>query len=116
MNKLIEEQLMRLPGLIRDQQNMMLETAARLVDVKRDLELCELDISNGILNTEEGKKQYTNDNARRAAIANIHANNPEYRGKLLAKTDLEHVVQLEKIGLEFLHNTLRATIAIAEMN
>lgn len=115
MTETIEEQLRKLPGLIRDQQNMMLETAAKLADAEMTLEHAKHQLSNYVLNSSVGKEKYTNDAARKAAVAEYLADNATYQETLRKKISLEQIVALERIALEFLHNTFRATLTIAQM-
>lgn len=105
----LAERLMELPLEI---SNLQLETLTLTEEAQRVLNeilTCETKLKVLIsgLTDEQGKKLHSNEDARRAAFAEMTADDEELNDLKLKNKGLEHELQLKKIKYEALTNEQR---------
>lgn len=110
----LAERLMELPSEI---SNLQLETLTLTEEAQRVLNeilTCEtrLKVLIAGLTDEQGKKLHSNEDARRAAFAEMAADDLELNELRSKNKELDHELQVKKIKYEALTNEQRNTRAV----
>lgn len=111
----IPRYLLELPDKIKAQTQRIVGLTNDGLNLEKELELAELGAKELVYNSVEGKAQYTNDTARKAAKEKLLASDLKYQELLKIRETLNMKKQVEQIELEYLHNIFKAYLAIAGM-
>ncbi len=109
---ILEQRILEMPEKIKAQTQQVIGLTTDGLNLEKELELAELGAKELVYNSVEGKAQYTNDTARKAAKEKLLATDQKYQELLKTRDALNQKRQVEQIEMEYLHNTFRALLAI----
>lgn len=108
-------ELLDLPGIIKGHVQRIAGYAVEIANLGKQLAELELKHSDEILNTDEGKKKYTNEGARKTAKEAALKTDEKYQELLKQRIEREQKRREEEIELDYQRDLFKARLAIAGM-